>query len=124
MQDKDFENLLSAKEKNAWYSFKIVIHGFLGNHKDENYKQNIAELLKNYHAMGVNMSLKIHFLHSHLDFFPENLGAVSDEQGERFHQDLKIFEDRHKGFWDAGMLGDYCWSILRETDQRNYKKNQ
>ncbi|UYV73934.1 hypothetical protein LAZ67_11001501 [Cordylochernes scorpioides] len=25
------------------------------------------------------MSLKIHFLHSHLDFFPDNLGAVSDE---------------------------------------------
>ena len=32
------------------------------------------------------MSLKIHFLHSHLDFFPENLGDVSDEHGERFHQ--------------------------------------
>jgi DNA-binding ferritin-like protein len=32
------------------------------------------------------MSLKVHFLHSHLDFFPENLGEVSDEQGERFQQ--------------------------------------
>ncbi|KAJ4437685.1 hypothetical protein ANN_17830 [Periplaneta americana] len=30
-------------------------------------------------AMGCNMSLKTHFLDSHLDFFPENLGAVSDE---------------------------------------------
>jgi len=29
------------------------------------------------------MSLKIHFLHSHLDFFPENLGAMSDKHGER-----------------------------------------
>jgi hypothetical protein len=37
--------------------------------------------------MGCNMSLKIHFLESHLDFFPENLGEVSDEHGERFHQD-------------------------------------
>ena len=27
------------------------------------------------------MSEKIHFLHSHLDFFPENGGAVSDEHG-------------------------------------------
>ena len=25
------------------------------------------------------MSLKVHYLDSHLDFFPENLGAVSDE---------------------------------------------
>ena len=33
------------------------------------------------------MSLKMHFLHLHLEFFHENLKAVSDEQGERFHQD-------------------------------------
>ena len=31
------------------------------------------------------MSLKIHFLHSHLDFFPESCGEVSVEHGERFH---------------------------------------
>jgi hypothetical protein len=35
------------------------------------------------------MSLKVHFLNAHLDYFPENLGAVSEEQGERFHQDIK-----------------------------------
>jgi hypothetical protein len=32
--------------------------------------------------MGCNMSLKVHFLDSHLDFFPENLGAVSIEHVE------------------------------------------
>ena len=37
------------------------------------------------------MSIKIHLLFSHLDNrFPENLAAVSDEQGERFHQDAKV----------------------------------
>jgi len=30
--------------------------------------------------MGRNMSLKIHFLESHFDFSPENLGEVSDER--------------------------------------------
>ena len=30
------------------------------------------------------MSLKIHMLHSHLDFFPDNCGMFSDEYGERF----------------------------------------
>ncbi|GFU46855.1 hypothetical protein TNCV_640091 [Trichonephila clavipes] len=29
------------------------------------------------------MSVKVHFLHSHLDYFPENLGAVSEEQGDK-----------------------------------------
>jgi hypothetical protein len=66
--------------------------------------------------MGVNMSLKIHFLHSHLGFFRENLGSTSDE---RFHHDLKFFGDQHKGFWDENMLGDYCWSVIRETDAEN-----
>ncbi|UYV64609.1 hypothetical protein LAZ67_3001303 [Cordylochernes scorpioides] len=43
------------------------------------------------------MSLKIHFLHSHLDFFPDNLGAVSDEHGERFHQAISSMEKRYQG---------------------------
>ncbi|EFN87281.1 hypothetical protein EAI_04525, partial [Harpegnathos saltator] len=41
------------------------------------------------------MSLKIHFLHSHLDFFPENLDDTSDEQGERLHQDMAKIERRY-----------------------------
>lgn len=68
------------------------------------------------------MSLKIHFLHSHLDFFPENLGAVSDEHGERFHQEMKTIERRYQGFWDERMMGDYIWFLVRETDSKNYKK--
>jgi len=43
------------------------------------------------------MSLKIHFLESHLNFFPENLGEVSDEHGERFHQDILDLEKRYQG---------------------------
>jgi hypothetical protein len=65
---------------------------------------------------------KIHFLPSHLDFFPENLGSTSDEQGERFHLDVKFCGDRHKGFWDERMLGDYCWSVIRATAAGNYKR--
>ena len=45
----------------------------------------MQDLLTSYKAMEGNISLKIHFLESQLDFFPENLGEVSDEHGERFH---------------------------------------
>lgn len=31
-------------------------------------------------------------LYSHIDFFPENIGAVSEEQGEHFHQDFMVIE--------------------------------
>jgi hypothetical protein len=44
------------------------------------------------------MSLKLHFLESRLDYFPPNLGAVSEEQGERFHRVLKDIE-RHNFSW-------------------------
>jgi len=59
-------------------------------------------------STDINMSFKIHFLHSHLDFFPENLGDVSNEHGERFHQEIKTIEQRYQGFWDERM-GDYIW---------------
>ena len=39
------------------------------------------------------MSIKKHFFHSHLDRFPENLGDVSNKQGERFHQDIKVIKE-------------------------------
>ena len=44
--------------------------------------------------MGAGMSLKMRFLHSHLDFFTPNLGDVSDEHVERFLRDMKVMESR------------------------------
>jgi hypothetical protein len=68
------------------------------------------------------MSLKVHFLDSHLDFFPENLGAVSDEHGERFHQDISIMEDWYQGKWSLSMLADYCWTLKRDVPQVTYSR--
>ena len=74
--------------------------------------------------MGCNMSLKVHVLHSHLDFFAENLGDVSDEHGERFHQDISVMKKLFIGKWNPGMLADYCWNIIKEdnTIQKRVKK--
>ncbi|EFN80410.1 hypothetical protein EAI_14760, partial [Harpegnathos saltator] len=41
------------------------------------------------------MSLKIHILNAHLDKFKENMRTYSEEQGERFHQDILYFERRY-----------------------------
>ena len=46
------------------------------------------------------MSIEMHFFHSHLDNLPENSGDVSDTQGERFHQDIKVIEERYPGRWE------------------------
>ena len=111
-----FSASMSDVEKRAWESFRQVVKGFLGNRKVDNYKQVVDDLLKNYKAMKCRMSIKLHFLHSHLDFFSPNMGAISDEHGERFHQDIKTMEKRYQGRWDASMMGDYVWNLLRESD--------
>jgi hypothetical protein len=41
--------------------------------------------------------LKNSFFEFALGFFPEHFGAVSEEQGERFHQDIKEMERRYQG---------------------------
>ena len=51
------------------------------------------------------MSLKIHYLHSHLDFFRPNLADLNEEHGERFHQDIQVME-KYQGRWDEAMMGD------------------
>jgi hypothetical protein len=68
------------------------------------------------------MSLKIHFLHSHLDFFPHKLGAVSYKHTEHFRQDIAVMEKRYQGKWSVNMLSDYCWSIIRDVPETNYKR--
>jgi len=67
------------------------------------------------------MSLKFHFLESHLDFFSENLGKVSDEHGESFHQDILAMEKWYQGKWTSSMLADYCWTLKRDVPEANYR---
>ncbi|EZA60810.1 hypothetical protein X777_13643 [Ooceraea biroi] len=82
-------------------------------------------MLAHFNNLGCNMSLKVHFLHSHLDYFPKcNLGSVSEEQGERFHQDIKEMERRYQGKWDVHMLADYCWCLKRDEPEIPHKRQR
>ncbi|GBO14317.1 hypothetical protein AVEN_223157-1 [Araneus ventricosus] len=72
--------------------------------------------------MGCNMSLKIHFLHSHLEFYPGNLGPVSDEHGERFHQDISNMGARYQGKWNPKMLADYFWTLKMDIPQAKHSQ--
>jgi hypothetical protein len=121
LSDANFAPTLKPKELAAWNSFKLVVENFLGNHKADNYGNLVKNMLKRFQQMKCRMSLKMHFLHSHLGFFPNNLGAVSDEHGERFHQEILTMEQRYQGRVDPAMLGDYCWFLQRETDE-DYKR--
>jgi hypothetical protein len=115
MKDHAFKAKMTAVEKRAWTSFQLVVEGFLGNHKAPDYSARITNLVKSYKNLGCRMSVKLHFLHSHLSYFPDNLGAFSEEQGERFHQDICEMERRYQGFWNINMMADYCWSLKRHN---------
>ncbi|UYV62780.1 hypothetical protein LAZ67_2001912, partial [Cordylochernes scorpioides] len=97
-----------------------------GPHNVSNSPSDVVERLcepikgTGRNALGCNMSLKIHFLHSHLDFFPDNLGAVSDEHGERFHQAISSMEKRYQSKWSPAMLADDCWALKRDLPQAKY----
>ena len=95
---------------------------FLRNIKDPPCKEIVRNMLEKFKRLGCEMSLKLHFLASHLDYFPPNLGAVSEEQGERLHQDLKDVERHYQGRWDVNMMADYCWSIARDDASREHSR--
>lgn len=114
-RDNVFISKMNDQEKAA---------GFLGNRKSSHYKEIVAKMIKDYENLGCLMNLKLHFLHSHLDEFPDNLGHFSEEQGERFHQDIKIMETRYQGRWDVNMLADYCWMLKRETLGQDKKRKR
>ena len=67
-----------------------MVQNFQERHKTTNCKQNADQMLQSHKEMGARISLTMHFLHSHLEFFPENNGDVSDEHAKRFHQDFKL----------------------------------
>jgi len=122
MQGKQFDEELDETERNAWLSFKSICKDFLGNHKAANYQDVVQDLLTSYKAMGCHTRLKIDFLESNLDFFPENLGEVSGEHGERFHQDILATEKRYQGKWTSSMLADCCWTLKRDVPEANYQR--
>ena len=91
----------------------MVEKKFLGSFKSPNFVQIVTNFLHAYQEVGARMSLKIHFLHSHLDFYPSNIGDVSDEHGERFQQEIREMENCYQGKVNEHMMADYCWFLQK-----------
>ena len=121
-KDEHFNNILEDNEKLDWDSFVQFSKNFLGNHKPENYKELVGNLLQCNDRLGCNMPVKLYFLHSHLNVFPKNCGTVSDEHGECFRQEISDMEVRYQRNWSKSMLVDYCWTLIRESSATGYKR--
>ena len=93
--DEKFPKNLNKKVLEAWNTLKLVAENFLGNHRAENYIEIVENIIEAFRRLGSRINLKLHFLHSHLEFFSDKLGAVSDEHGKRFHQNIAVVETRY-----------------------------
>jgi hypothetical protein len=80
-------------------------------------------MLEKFKLLGCLMSLKIHFVNLHLDCFPENVGAVSEQQGELLYQYIKDMERRCQGRWNVNMMGDCCWTLHLKIPETSHKRN-
>jgi hypothetical protein len=123
-----FESMLTADQSRAWVAFRSLCVNVLGNNLATGYKAIVRELLDSYAALEVHMSTKIHFLNSHLDELMKSkrpLGEVSDEQGERFHQDVAYMEKRYTSSTSkVEMLADYCWTLRSDDSTEHSRKRK
>jgi hypothetical protein len=72
-RDEQFYRIPSGNENRVLSDFELVVTRFLGNIKADNYKEHVEHLLLSYQKLGCSMTLKMHFQHSRLEFFPENV---------------------------------------------------
>ncbi|GFX51572.1 uncharacterized protein TNCV_5012761 [Trichonephila clavipes] len=81
VKDSNFVKSTTEVESKAWNSFVLVMSNFLGKKRSDDHVELVESMISNLKVLGCNMSIKIHFLHSHLDRFPQNLGDFSEEHG-------------------------------------------
>ena len=121
--DPEFETAMNEVELEAWRAFVLVVKNFLGTNKARNYTELVNNMLAVFRNLGCNMSVKMHYLFSHIERFPGNPGSMSDDKVERFHQDLKEMETMYQGGWDAVMIDDFCWNLKRDLPATEHSRN-
>lgn len=87
---------------------KTLFTDVLGKNRVADYPLIVKDLMEAFDTLDVNMNLKIHFLHHHLDAFGRQVSTESDKQGERFHQTCKPMETRYRGKKLQSMIADLC----------------
>ena len=117
MRDQFFTARMRVAERAAWCSYVSVIREYLGNTKASNYRNFVDAMLRSFQALEARMSIKLHYLFSHLDYFPKNLGDVCEEQGWNL-----TMEERYQGRWDSCMMANYCWTLIRDCIEQSHSR--
>ena len=96
---------MNKVELEAWKAFVLVFKNFFGNNKARNYAELGTNMRTAFRNLGSNMNIKMHYLFSHIGRFPQNLGSMSNEDGEYFIKEMKTM---YQGRWEAVMMAVYC----------------
>ena len=102
----DFHDTLNPLQLSIWLAITIIIEDDLSIIA-QGY---IDELMENFNKLGVRMSLKMHFLYAHLDYFKQ-----------KKEDDLwieQITDKRYRGRWNVEFMADCCWSLLKDNLNR------
>jgi len=92
-EDRDFNIKLNSTERRARKEFENNCRSFTGTGREESYNEILQQLILSYSAVGCNMSLKLHCLHSYSDFFMKTW----EEHGKRFHRDISQIAKSYSG---------------------------
>ena len=95
---------------------------FLWKRKSRKLHELVADLLNAYQTVRHNMSLKMHILHSQLDFFPPNLGRSERRTWGKFLPGCFRHGEKICGKSSEKTLGDYCRSLTEDGAIANYKR--
>ena len=70
----------------------------LGSVRGDNdaFANSVAAMLEAFRNIDASISVKLHYLHSHLNAFHCDLQKVSDQHGERLHKTISYFERRFR----------------------------
>jgi hypothetical protein len=100
INDKNFDEVLKGTEKTAWGSIQILqFTNFWADTKRPTTDSSLRQCLKPTERWDA-MLLKIHFLHSQLDFSQTVLEDISKEDDENHLQDISTMEKHYEEKWN------------------------
>lgn len=67
---------MTTLEINSWNSLAGAVQNLLDNYWSNDYCNVVESILNSYRALVAIMSIKINFMYTHLDKFPENCGTI------------------------------------------------
>ena len=84
ISDSNFDESMTNDEIQAWISLKSIIQNFLGNNRSPEYEEIVDVLMNNFRILVSRMSIKMHFLISHLDYFHQTVVTTVNNKANVF----------------------------------------